>query len=145
MDTRGVIIYIKKCNLLKFGCACMVWILSSFVEVMIQNPYQHTPSKWNYFRIITEGLEGHRHHDETFCMMVHGVFVFLIIITIILYLIKTYKTIFRIYLISISIIIMTIIVSLIIVHDNVCMYIGFGLEIIYGIGIADELNNLCTG
>lgn len=145
MKERGVIETIKHCNLLKSGCICMIWILVSFLEVMIRDPYRYTPVQWNYFRLITEGLEGHRHHDETFCNMVHGVFVFLTLITIILYLTKAYNSIFRLYLVSISIIILTVIVSFITVHDDVCMYIGFGLEIIYGMGLADELNNLYIG
>lgn len=131
-----IVKYIKESLLFKIGVLDVLWIFVSYLEVIFHNPY--TPYYWwNYFDMIaTNG----RHTNETLCTTLHIVLMIIIVLSVLHFLTVKKHGVIDFYIVAMSFIIIITCASLITVHEDVCMYVGMFLEILYLCGLASELS-----
>lgn len=136
---RWIMEYITQSLLFKVGLLNLLWVFASLLDIFFHNPrtYFHV---WNYFDLIGRGIESERHVNETLCNILHLALVIIIILSIFYFLSIEYKGLIDIYVIMMSIIMIIVAISLITQHEDLCMYFGMFIEMIYLYGLASEIS-----
>lgn len=131
--------YMKESLLFKIGVLNVLWITVSYLEVIFHNPF--TPYYWwNYFDLIARGATSERHAHETLCTLLHVALMIIIIVSVLYFLMVKKNGMIDLYVISMAVIIIITCASLITTHEDVCMYVGMFIEILYLYGLASELS-----
>lgn len=136
----GVIKSIKNSSILKMGLICLLWIVLSVIDTLICNFWDLPFPLWNYFKILQKGYERSLHRNVEVCIIAHAMLVILFIMTIVFLVSSKRDLIVTFYLLLISLMIIIVITSFLMIHEDVSMFIGLSIEVVYGCCLSDEFN-----
>lgn len=136
---KWIVKYIEQSLLFKINLLNLIWIFVSFLDILFHDPYAGSHI-WNYFDLIGRGIESKGHTNETLCVGLHIVLGITILLSVLYFISIEYKGLIDFYVIMMSIIMLMTIVSLITQHEDICMYCGMILVMLYLFGLASELS-----
>lgn len=136
---KWVMRYVKKSFLFQLGVIVLLWIFLSWVEVSFHNPFSDY-SKLNYFDLIAKSIEGNKHTNESFCTFTHVLLGILIVISGLHFFTLKNNGLIDLYVFMMSMITLMVTMSLVTTHNDLNMWIGFLLELLYGTGLSNEMS-----
>lgn len=136
---KWIMRYIKQSLLFKVSLLNLLWIFVSYIEVAFHNPYTRY-YVWNYFDLLGRGIEKSDYKNESLYTVLIVVFVMLALLTILHFLSIKIKGLIDVYVVAMAGIMLETCFSLITIHNDICMYCGMFLEIVYMAGLASELS-----